>query len=172
MNRKHTADDFRRIVEKLRNARPDIAFTSDFIIGHPGETEADFQATMALVVETRFALAYSFNYSPRPGTPAAGLPQIPAGEKDARLYELQAELRRQQDAFNASTVGLTTPVLFTGAGRYPGQIAGRSLYAQPVVVESPVPLTGEIRQVTITHANPNSLLGTINGHSTQETIAA
>jgi tRNA-2-methylthio-N6-dimethylallyladenosine synthase len=172
MNRKHTADDFRRIIEKLRNARPDIAFTSDFIIGHPGETEADFQATMALVRETGFALAYSFNYSPRPGTPAAGLPQIPAGEKDARLYALQAELRRQQDAFNAATVGLTTPVLFTGAGRYPGQIAGRSLYAQPVVVESPAPLTGEIRQVTITHANPNSLLGTINGHSTQETIAA
>jgi tRNA-2-methylthio-N6-dimethylallyladenosine synthase len=172
MNRKHTADDFRRIVEKLRTARPDIAFTSDFIIGHPGETETDFQATLALVRETRFALAYSFNYSPRPGTPAAALPQLPAEVKDARLYELQAELRRQQDEFNLSTVGLTTPVLFTGAGRYRGQIAGRSLYAQPVVVESATQLTGEIRQVTITRANPNSLLGTLNGHSTQETIAA
>jgi len=172
MNRKHKADDFRRIVEKLRQVRPDMAFTSDFIIGHPGETEADFQATMALVRETRFALAYSFNYSPRPGTPAAGLPQIPADVKDARLYELQAELRRQQDEFNAATVGLTTPVLFTGIGRHPGQIAGRSLYAQPVVVDSAAPLTGEIRPVKITHANPNSLFGTLNFHSTQETIAA
>jgi tRNA-2-methylthio-N6-dimethylallyladenosine synthase len=172
MNRKHKADDFRRIIEKLRRVRPDMAFTSDFIIGHPGETEADFQATMALVRETRFALAYSFNYSPRPGTPAAGLPQIPAEVKDARLYELQAELRRQQDEFNAATVGLSTPVLFTGLGRHPGQVAGRSLYAQPVVVDSAAPLTGEIRQVKITHANPNSILGTLNFHSTQETIAA
>jgi tRNA-2-methylthio-N6-dimethylallyladenosine synthase len=171
MNRKHKADDFRRTVARLREIRPDMAFTSDFIVGHPGETDADFAATMALVRETRFALAYSFNYSPRPGTPAAGLPQIPAQVKDARLYELQAELRRQQDEFNAATVGITTPVLFTGLGRHPGQIAGRSLYAQPVVVESPQPLTGEIRQVKITRANPNSIIGTIS-HSTKETIAA
>jgi len=172
MNRKHKADDFRRIIAKLRDIRPDMAFTSDFIIGHPGETEADFQATMALVRETRFALAYSFNYSPRPGTPAAGLPQIPAEVKNARLYELQAELRRQQDEFNASTIGITTPVLFTGLGRYPGQIAGRSLYTQPVVVESDQPLTGEIRQVKITSANPNSINGTLIGTPTKETIAA
>jgi tRNA-2-methylthio-N6-dimethylallyladenosine synthase len=168
MNRKHKADDFRRIVARLRDLRPDMAFTSDFIVGHPGETDADFEATMKLVRETGFALAYSFNYSPRPGTPAASLPQVPAAVKDARLYELQAELRRQQDAFNAGTVGLTTPVLFTGVGRYAGQIAGRSLYAQPVVVESAVELTGEIHQVTINHANPNSLLGTL----TKEQIAA
>jgi len=170
MNRKHKADDFRRIVAKLRDVRPDMAFSSDFIIGHPGETDADFAATMALVRETGFALAYSFNYSPRPGTPAAGLPQIPDDVKNARLYELQAELRRQQDAFNAATVGLTTPVLFTGLGRHPGQIAGRSLYAQPVVVDSAAPLTGEIHKVKITHANPNSLLGTLT--TTKETIAA
>ncbi|NNM58072.1 tRNA (N6-isopentenyl adenosine(37)-C2)-methylthiotransferase MiaB [Acidocella sp.] len=162
MNRKHKADDFRRIVTRLREARPDMAFTSDFIIGHPGETDADFAATMALVRETGFALAYSFNYSARPGTPAAGLAQIADEVKNARLYELQAELRRQQDAFNAATVGLNTPVLFTGLGRHPGQIAGRSLYAQPVVVESPVELTGEIHAVKITHANPNSLLGSLN----------
>jgi tRNA-2-methylthio-N6-dimethylallyladenosine synthase len=168
MNRKHKADDFRRIVAKLRDIRPDMAFTSDFIIGHPGETDADFAATMKLVKETGFALAYSFNYSPRPGTPAAGLPQVPDEVKNARLYELQAELRRQQDAFNAATVGLTTPVLFTGSGRHPGQIAGRSLYAQPVVVDSTSPLTGEIRHVKITHANPNSLLGTL----AKEKIAA
>ncbi len=161
MNRRHTADDFRRIVARLREVRADMAFTSDFIIGHPGESDADFAATMALVRETGFALAYSFNYSPRPGTPAAGLEQIADEVKNARLYELQAELRRQQDAFNAATVGLNTPVLFTGLGRHPGQIAGRSLYAQPVVVESPVELTGEIHAVKITHANPNSLLGTL-----------
>jgi len=169
MNRKHKADDFRRIVARLREVRPDMAFTSDFIIGHPGETEQDFAATMALVRETGFALAYSFNYSPRPGTPAASLPQIPDEVKNARLYELQAELRRQQDAFNAGTVGLTTKVLFTGTGRYPGQIAGRSLYAQPVVVDSSETLTGQIRHVTITHANPNSLLGTLDN---KEIIAA
>jgi tRNA-2-methylthio-N6-dimethylallyladenosine synthase len=168
MNRKHKADDFRRIVARLREVRPDMAFTSDFIIGHPGETDADFAATMALVRETGFALAYSFKYSPRPGTPAAALPQLDEAVKDARLYELQAELRRQQDAFNASTVGLTTPVLFTGLGRHPGQIAGRSLYAQPVVVDSPVELTGEIHEVKITHANPNSLLGNLD----KEAIAA
>jgi tRNA-2-methylthio-N6-dimethylallyladenosine synthase len=172
MNRKHTADDFRRIIARLRDIRPDMAFTSDFIVGHPGETDADFAATMALVRETKFALAYSFNYSPRPGTPAAGLPQIPAEVKGARLYELQAELRRQQDDFNAATVGLTTPVLFTGLGRHPGQIAGRSLYAQPVVVDSANCLTGEIRPVKITHANPNSLLGTLTSHPSKETLAA
>jgi tRNA-2-methylthio-N6-dimethylallyladenosine synthase len=168
MNRKHKADAFRRVVARLRDVRPDMAFTSDFIVGHPGETDADFAATMALVRETGFALAYSFKYSPRPGTPAAGLPPLDEAVKDARLYELQAELRRQQDAFNAATVGLTTPVLFTGLGRHAGQIAGRSLYAQPVVVEAPAPLTGDVRMVTITHANPNSLLGRLE----QEQIAA
>ena len=168
MNRKHTADDFRRIVERLRAARPDMAFTSDFIIGHPGETDVDFAATMALVRETGFALAYSFNYSPRPGTPAAALPQVEQAVKDARLHELQAELRRQQDVFNAATVGLTTPVLFTGAGRYPGQVAGRSVYNQPVVAAASAPLTGEIHDVTITRANPNSLIGSL----AQECIAA
>jgi tRNA-2-methylthio-N6-dimethylallyladenosine synthase len=168
MNRRHTADDFRRIVARLRDVRPDMAFTSDFIIGHPGETDADFAATMRLVRETGFALAYSFNYSPRPGTPAAGLAQVSDAVKNARLYELQAELRRQQDAFNAAAVGMTTPVLFTGIGRHPGQIAGRSLYAQPVVVDAPAPLSGEIHDVTITQANPNSLLGTL----TKEKIAA
>jgi tRNA-2-methylthio-N6-dimethylallyladenosine synthase len=168
MNRKHKADDFRRIIARLREVRPDMAFTSDFIIGHPGETEADFAATMALVRETGFALAYSFIYSPRPGTPAAVLPQLPQAVKTARLYELQAELRRQQDAFNQSTVGLTTKVLFTGHGRHAGQIAGRSLYAQPVVVENPIELTGQIHEVKITHANPNSLLGSLD----KELIAA
>ena len=169
MNRKHKADEFRRIVAKLKELRPDMAFSSDFIVGHPGETDADFEATMALIRETGFALAYSFTYSPRPGTPAAGLPQVETAVKDARLQELQALLRRQQDEFNAATVGLETPVLFTGKGRYPGQIAGRSLWLQPVVVEHGQDLTGQVRMVKIHHANPNSLLGTL---LEQETIAA
>lgn len=169
MNRKHDADHFRRIVGKLRNVRPDIAFSSDFIIGHPGETEADFQDTMRLVRETGFALAYSFNYSPRPGTPAAALPQVPDDVKNTRLYELQAELRRQQDAFNAATVGLTTPVLFTGRGRYEGQIAGRSLWLQPVVVQNSEELPGQIRNVQITSTNTNSIVGVL---LPQEQIAA
>ena len=169
MNRKHDAEHFRRVVGKLRDARPDIAFTSDFIVGHPGETEADFQDTMKLVRETGFALAYSFNYSPRPGTPAAALSQVPDEVKNARLYELQAELRRQQDAFNAATVGLTTPVLFTGRGRYDGQVAGRSLWLQPVVVEHGAELTGQIRNVQITSTNTNSIVGVL---LPQEQIAA
>ena len=169
MNRKHKADEFRRIVAKLKEVRPDMAFSSDFIVGHPGETDADFEATMALIRETGFALAYSFTYSPRPGTPAAGLPQVETAVKDARLQELQALLRRQQDEFNAATVGLEMPVLFTGKGRYPGQIAGRSLWLQPVVVEHGQDLTGQVRMVKIHHANPNSLLGTL---LEQETIAA
>nr|WP_295740833.1 tRNA (N6-isopentenyl adenosine(37)-C2)-methylthiotransferase MiaB [uncultured Acidocella sp.] len=169
MNRKHKADEFRRIVAKLKELRPDMAFSSDFIVGHPGETDADFEATMALIRETGFALAYSFTYSPRPGTPAAGLPQVETAVKDARLQELQALLRRQQDEFNAATVGLEMPVLFTGKGRYPGQIAGRSLWLQPVVVEHGQDLTGQVRMVKIHHANPNSLLGTL---LEQETIAA
>ena len=169
MNRKHDADHFRRIVDRLRHARADIAFSSDFIVGHPGETEADFQDTMRLVRETGFALAYSFTYSPRPGTPAAALPQLADEVKTARLYELQAELRRQQDAFNAATVGLTTPVLFTGRGRYEGQIAGRSLWLQPVVVQHAQELTGQIRNVQITSTNTNSIVGVL---LPQEQIAA
>ena len=97
MNRKHTADDYLRLVDRLRSARPDLALSSDFIVGHPGETEADFEATLALVRAVGFAQAYSFKYSPRPGTPAAGAPgQVPEAEKDRRLQALQALLREQQ----------------------------------------------------------------------------
>ena len=143
MNRKHTADDYRRIVDRLRDARPDIALSSDFIVGHPGETEADFQATLALVREVGFAQAYSFKYSPRPGTPAAGAPaQVPEADKDRRLQALQALLRDQQTDFNAGCVGLDLPVLFTGPGRHPGQIAGRSPFLQPVHLTGNADLIG------------------------------
>ncbi len=171
MNRKHTADEYRDVVRKLREARPDLALSSDFIIGHPGETEADFEATMHLVRDVTFAMAYSFKYSSRPGTPAAGAPmQVPEAEKDRRLQALQALLREQQAAFNASCVGLTMPILFTGTGRHPGQIAGRSPYLQPVHVTGPAELIGSEVQVTITAAHPNSLAGII--HTSQERRSA
>jgi tRNA-2-methylthio-N6-dimethylallyladenosine synthase len=159
MNRKHDAAKFYKIVEELKAIRPDMAFSSDFIIGHPGESEEDFRATMRLVNEVGFALAYSFKYSPRPGTPAAALPQLAEDVKDARLYELQAVLRQQQTSFNESKEGQTMPVLFSGPGRRPGQQAGRSPYMQPVVVEYDGDLTGEICAVEITQGNPNFLFG-------------
>ncbi|HKM64801.1 MAG TPA: tRNA (N6-isopentenyl adenosine(37)-C2)-methylthiotransferase MiaB [Acidisphaera sp.] len=157
MNRKHTTDLYMSIVERLRAVRPDLALSSDFIVGHPGETEADFEATLALIRQVGFAQAYSFAYSPRPGTPAAGLPQIPQAERLARLHALQALLREQQAAFNQACVGLALPVLFTGPGRHPGQVAGRSPYLQPVHLSGPVTLIGEQRTVKIAAAHPNSL---------------
>ena len=163
MNRKHTADDYREVVRRLRDARPDMALSSDFIVGHPGETEQDFEATMQLVRDVTFPMAYSFKYSPRPGTPAAGAPiQVPEAEKDRRLQALQALLREQQAAFNASCVGLTMSILFTGTGRHPGQIAGRSPYLQPVHVTGPAELIGSEVQVTSAAAHPNSLAGPIH----------
>jgi tRNA-2-methylthio-N6-dimethylallyladenosine synthase len=162
MNRRHTASDYLRIVEKLRAARPDIALSSDFIVGHPGETEADFAATMTLVRAVGFAQAYSFRFSVRPGTPAASAPnQVPEAEKEARLAELQALLREQQGRFNAGCVGLTLPVLFTGPGRHPGQIVGRSPFLQPVHVTGAAGLVGTETEVAIVAALPNSLSATL-----------
>jgi tRNA-2-methylthio-N6-dimethylallyladenosine synthase len=162
MNRKHTGDDYRRIVDKLRAARPDIALSSDFIVGHPGETEADFEATMALVRDITFAQAYSFKYSPRPGTPAAGAPaQVPETDKDRRLQALQALLRDQQQRFNAGCVGLDLPVLFTGLGRHPGQVAGRSPFLQPIHLTGSASLIGTESMVRIVANYPNSLAGTL-----------
>jgi tRNA-2-methylthio-N6-dimethylallyladenosine synthase len=162
MNRKHTAEDYLQIVDRLRAARPDLALSSDFIVGHPGETEADFEATLALVRAVGFAQAYSFKYSPRPGTPAAAAPaQVTEAEKDRRLQALQALLRQQQAAFNAGCVGQTLPILFTGTGRHPGQIAGRSPYLQPVHTTGPASLIGTEVPVRIDAALPNSLSGNL-----------
>ncbi|WP_158922620.1 tRNA (N6-isopentenyl adenosine(37)-C2)-methylthiotransferase MiaB [Acidisphaera sp. S103] len=162
MNRKHTADDYRRIVDRLRDARPDMAMSSDFIVGHPGETEADFEATMTLVRDINFAMAYSFKYSSRPGTPAAGAPvQVPELDKDRRLQALQALLREQQVKFGAGCVGLDLPVLFTGPGRHPGQIAGRSPFLQPVHLPGSANLIGTESLVRIVANHPNSLAGTL-----------
>jgi tRNA-2-methylthio-N6-dimethylallyladenosine synthase len=162
MNRKHTADDYRRLTDRLRTARPDLALSSDFIVGHPGETDADFEATMALVRSVGFAQAYSFKYSPRPGTPAAGAPgQVPEAEKNRRLHALQSLLREQQTRFNASCTGTIMNVLFTGAGRHPGQVAGRSQYLQPIHIAGSVSLIGEELAVRIRDIHPNSLSGTL-----------
>ena len=124
MNRRHRAEDYLRLVERIRAARPDMALSGDFIVGFPGETEADFAETLALVAEVGYAQAFSFAYSARPGTPAAGRPGVPEAEKSERLQRLQALLTRQQAAFQAAQVGLTMPVLIEKPGREPGQMAG------------------------------------------------
>jgi tRNA-2-methylthio-N6-dimethylallyladenosine synthase len=160
MNRRHTAEHYLQLVEALRAARPDLALSSDFIVGHPGETEADFEATLTLIREVKFSQAFSFKYSQRPGTPAAGAPaQIPEAEKDARLQTLQNLIRTQQADFNRRCVGLTLPVLITGSGRHEGQVAGRSPYLQPVHLTGPKILIGQEIPVLIEAAHTNSLSG-------------
>ncbi len=160
MSRRHTKADYMRVVEKLRAARPDIALSSDFIVGHPGETDADFAATMTLVRDVGFAQAYSFKYSQRPGTPAAGAPlQVAEAVRDARLQELQALLRDQQAAFNRACVELSLDVLITGLGRHAGQVGGRSPYLQAVHLDGPAAWAGQVVPVRITTANANSLGG-------------
>ena len=158
MNRRYRADDYRRTVDRLRAARSDLALSSDFIVGFPGESEADFAATIALVDEIGFAHAYAFKYSPRPGTPAAALPdQVPEPVKSERLRALLALLKAQQDAFNRATVGRVLPVLFDHSGRRRGQLAGRSPYMQAVHVDAHEAALGEIVDVRVTACNANSL---------------
>lgn len=160
MNRRHSAGDYCRLVGELRAARPDLALSSDFIVGFPGETEADFEATLALVEEIGFAQAYSFKYSPRPGTPAAAMPNQVAEEvKAERLARLQTLLNAQQVAFNRSCVGTTMPVLLDRRGAKPGQLVGRSPYMQAVHVAAGEHLMGEIVPLLIDGAHPNSLSG-------------
>ena len=160
MNRRHTADDYRRTVDRLRQARPDLALSSDFIVGFPGETDADFAATITLVEEIGFAQAFSFKYSPRPGTPAADeADQVPNMVKAERLTALQELLQRQQRTFNEGCVGRVMSVLFEKPGRHPGQLLGRSPYLQPVHAELPAHRIGEIVPVTIAAALANSLAG-------------
>jgi tRNA-2-methylthio-N6-dimethylallyladenosine synthase len=178
MNRRHTRADYLRVIERLRAARPDLAFSSDFIVGFPGESEDDFRDTLRLVAEIGFSSAYSFKYSPRPGTPAAEMEQWPEHVKHGRLQRLQAEIDRQQAAFMARCNGATFDVLFEKLGRKPGQIVGRSPYLQPVQVLAPARLIGEIATVTITEAGTNSLFGALanaprpSEHSNVETVGA
>jgi tRNA-2-methylthio-N6-dimethylallyladenosine synthase len=161
MNRQHTAETYFRLIERIRAARTDIALSSDFIVGFPGETEEDFEATLALIREVKFAQAYSFKYSPRPGTPAATRDeQLPEEVKTERLHRLQALLSEQSEAFNRSCAGRRMPVLFDRRGRAAGQLVGRSPYLQPVHIEAGADaLLGRIAIVEIEQGFANSLRG-------------
>ncbi|MFA5041337.1 MAG: tRNA (N6-isopentenyl adenosine(37)-C2)-methylthiotransferase MiaB [Bdellovibrionales bacterium] len=166
MNRKHTSDDYRRLVEKLRKARPDIALSSDFIVGFPGETAADFADTMKLVSDIGFAQAFSFKYSRRAGTPAAEMGnQVSEEVMDVRLQELQSLLHDQQAAFNKSMIGKKLPILFDDNGEHEGQLFGRSPYLQPTYIKADAAtracLNGHEIFVKITEAQPNNLKGTL-----------
>jgi tRNA-2-methylthio-N6-dimethylallyladenosine synthase len=165
MNRRHTRADYLAVIERLRQARPDMAFSSDFIVGFPTETEADFAATLALVEEVGFAGAFSFKYSARPGTPAADMEaQLADDVRHERLLRLQHAIDRQQAAFNARCLGQSFAVLFERSGRYPGQLVGRSPYLQTVQVDTskvPTLAIGDIARVTVTALSPNSLFGAL-----------
>jgi tRNA-2-methylthio-N6-dimethylallyladenosine synthase len=158
MNRRHDAESYIRLIERIRAARPDIALSGDFIVGFPGETEADFQATLDLAAEVRYAQAYSFKYSSRPGTPAADLAgQVDEAEKADRLARLQARLEADQQAFNDGFVGRRATVLFEKRGREPGQLVGRSPWLQAVHAPAPDTALGRIVEVDIAGAGRNSL---------------
>jgi tRNA-2-methylthio-N6-dimethylallyladenosine synthase len=160
MNRKHTRSAYLAVIARLREVRRDLAFTSDFIVGFPGETEADFRDTLALVEQVGFAGAYTFSYSPRPGTPAAELDdQVPPAVKTERLHRLQALITRQQQAFNAGFKGRTVDLLLEKPGRLPGQLVGRTPYLQTVQVMAPRSRIGEVVTVAITDIGSNTLFG-------------
>jgi tRNA-2-methylthio-N6-dimethylallyladenosine synthase len=162
MNRRHTAADYLRLTERIRAARPDIALASDYIVGFPGETEDDFAETLKILEEAGHVAAYSFKYSPRPGTPAAGAAdQVSDDVKSERLQRLQSRIVARQADFLASRVGLTAEVLFEHPGRHPGQIVGRSPWLQPVHVPGGAELIGTIGRVQIESRSTNSLFGTL-----------
>ncbi|MEX0693747.1 MAG: tRNA (N6-isopentenyl adenosine(37)-C2)-methylthiotransferase MiaB [Rhodospirillales bacterium] len=162
MNRRHTSGDYRNVVARLRAAQPDLALSSDFIVGFPGETDAEFEETMTLIRETGFSQAYTFKYSARPGTPAADMDgQVPEALKSERLQILQAEINRQQQSFNEESVGHELPVLFDRQSARDGQLVGRSPYMQSVHAKLSATRIGDIIPVMIDRANPNSLSGTV-----------
>jgi tRNA-2-methylthio-N6-dimethylallyladenosine synthase len=161
MNRRHTRADYLAIVARMRDTRPDLALSSDFIVGFPGETEDDFRDTLSLVEEVGFAGAFSFKFSPRPGTPAATMKQVPEPVKVERLHRLQRAIDRHQAAFNARACGTTFDVLFEKPGKRPGQLVGRSPWLQAVQAMAPTELIGEIVAVTISEIGTNSLFGTL-----------
>lgn len=162
MNRKHTAEDYRRVIDRFRGARQDIAFTSDFIVGFPGESDEDFDATLALVTQIGYAGAYSFKYSSRPGTPAADMQEtVPTAVMDERLVRLQELIDSQQSAFNTATIGATVDVLFERAARNPGQIVGRTAWLQPAHVMASDDIIGQVLPVRIESLERYSLLGSL-----------
>lgn len=162
MNRGHTAEHYIGLIEKIRSARPDIAVSGDFIVGFPGETNEDFEATLVLVSAVGYASAYSFKYSRRPGTPGAAMRgQVAEKVKDERLSVLQALLERQRQAFNSAQIGKMLPVLFEKAGRHDGQLIGRSPYLQSVHVTAPKSMVGKIAPVRVEAVTPNALAGAL-----------
>ena len=166
MNRRHTVADYLAIVERVRRVRPDIAFSSDFIVGFPGETDKDFEATMEIVREVNFASAFAFKYSSRPGTPAADAgEQVAAEVRIERLARLQALLESQRQAFNRATVGQRFGVIFDKPGRHPGQWVGRSPFMQGVHAFADESAVGQLTEVVITGVNPNSLAARVVAHS-------
>jgi tRNA-2-methylthio-N6-dimethylallyladenosine synthase len=173
MNRKHRRSDYLRLIDKVRAARSDIALASDFIVGFPGETDADFAETLSLVDDVGYAAAFSFKYSARAGTPAAtAADQVAEDVKGERLQRLQARIDAHQAAFTRSRVGLTAEVLFERPGRHPGQIVGRSPWLLPVQVDADAALIGTIGRVAIDRAAPNSLFGSlVSARASAEAIA-
>jgi tRNA-2-methylthio-N6-dimethylallyladenosine synthase len=164
MNRKHTRAEYLAVIDRLRAARSDLALSSDFIVGFPGETEDDFRETLSLVDEVGYAGAFSFMYSPRPGTPAADMEaQVAQAEKSERLQRLQAAITRHQRAFNAQFAGHTVDVLLEKPGKLPGQLVGRTPYLQAVQVMAPRSRIGSVASVTITEVGSNSLFGALIG---------
>lgn len=162
MNRRHTVRDYLELVARFRRVRQDIAFSSDFIVGFPGENEQDFSATLALVGQIGYAAAYSFKYSPRPGTPAAEMKEtVPAPEMDERLTRLQDLINSQQSAFNMAAIGTTVDVLFERAGRKNGQVVGRTAYLQPAHVMASTDIIGQVLPVRIESLERFSLLGAL-----------
>jgi tRNA-2-methylthio-N6-dimethylallyladenosine synthase len=161
MNRKHTAAEYLAILERLRAVRPDLAMSGDFIVGFPGETEADFEATMDLVRQVHYAAAYSFRYSARPGTPAAEKEDVPQDIAVERLHRLQTLITQQQHETQNAMVGRETEVLFEKAGRNPGQLIGKSEYLQAVHADAPDTLLGQVARVRIVEAKTNSLAGVL-----------
>jgi len=164
MGRGHNRDTYRRLVDQLREAQPKLALSSDFIVGYPGETDEDFNNTMALIEEIEFAHAFSFKYSARPGTPAATMDnQVPEPVKKARLSAVQSLLTQQQHFFNTTCIGQSMEVLLTNRGRHSGQLVGRTPYLQPVHVEAPDALLGNVIATRIVDSQPNSLGGELVG---------
>ncbi|HWJ70502.1 MAG TPA: tRNA (N6-isopentenyl adenosine(37)-C2)-methylthiotransferase MiaB [Sphingobium sp.] len=162
MNRSHSRDSYLRIIERVRAARPDIALSGDFIVGFPGETDAEFEETLDLIRATRYAQAYSFKYSPRPGTPAAGMDgQVAPAIMDDRLQRLQAAIDADQHAFNQASVGQRTQILLERRGRHPGQLIGKSPWLQSVHIDAPGARIGDMVTVDLVSAGPRSLAGTL-----------
>ena len=160
MNRSHDVGSYLRLIDRVRAVRPDIALSGDFIVGFPGETDAEFEDTLRIVDAVGYAQCYSFKYSPRPGTPAAEMDgQVPAAVMDERLARLQAAINRHQVAFNSTTVGRRTDILLERKGRYAGQLIGKTPWLQSVHVTAPNHAIGDLIEVDIISAGPNSLAG-------------